>query len=139
MVGGQKPELALPPEIMGLVLASIRGGLGEIGHSGKTGYPNLSAAEDAMRAAGCTDGCVAAEITIAEFSAGRDPLLRLISSGPGDMNIRLEVRITDLRGRPLTEGELHAFPYDRSGDAAFDKHVVPTIGPAFADVIGGAP
>lgn len=135
LVGTTKPDLVVPPNLLGVVLASIRGGLGERGHFARSGFADAAQARSAMKAARCDAACVLVEVQLVGFSNGGSRAARTLLTGAGDMFVQLTAAFTDGAGNPLAEGELHALPFQDEATTRPDLHVVPTIGPAFAEAI----
>lgn len=135
LVGSAKPDLPVPPNLVGVVLASVRGGLGERGHTARTGFATVGEARDAMAAARCDISCVLAELQVVSFSNGGGLAARTLLTGAGDMHVQLTATFTDGAGTPLATGVLQAVPYEDESTTRVDLHLVPTIGPAFAEAI----
>ncbi len=135
LVGSTKPDLVVPPNLLAVVMASIRGGLGERGHTARTGFASADEARRAMRAASCDERCALVEVELVGFDNGGSRAARALLTGAGGMSIALVATFTDHAGNPLAQGELDAHPYQDEASTRPDLHIVPTIGPAFADAI----
>jgi hypothetical protein len=133
LVGEQTTQLVLPPSLLACVLGSIRGGLGEAGHVVRLGYATVDDAKAAAQQASCDDQCVIVHVRVTAFPNGGSRVARALFTGAGDMQVTLDATFLDLRGDKLAEGHLVAGPYESEATTQVLVHVVPTIGPAFAE------
>jgi hypothetical protein len=135
LVGEVNPELQVLPVLIPSMLASIRGGLAELGHTARTGFATREAAIEAARATACDGRCVIGVVRIVGMSTGGHFAARQLFTGAGDMHLEIEAAFFDVEGNPYTVGHLKALPFEDESTTQIVLHVLPTIGPAVAEAI----